>query len=593
MISIVGKAWFIGSVLLLSSCMYATVTLKVKDLNGIVLKEVAAGYPCTIELTIDDAQRRMENPEIKGLDQFHLEGRETSMQMINGKTTVTYGFRARCNKPGSYTIGPAKLSIEGTEYTSNVVPLTVVAAPTANAHTDDTTVFARLRCTKKQVVVGEKVGVSIRFYYTNHDYLLRDVGNPPEKGYTRKEVQGPFSGTEVIDGVMYHYVEWTWDMYPTKPGVLTIPAYSFDYDTPKTEGQDHVFAGFSLFFNRQRYDRHRVYSNSCELEVDHIPEVDNEAVQGVGHCTAFTARITPAHVTQGDGMVLTLELTGDADFDAVTLNSLKLPDVFKWYDSQTLPVQDAKGGQRKKSWEYIVQGLKPGTFEIPAQRFTYFDTKKRTVVTLATSPQSVTITSALQETTNTKKLADAELPHQEQQRAENEPVASLAQAVDIVDPSGLRPIHESGQWYAHQERSVPLWLYVLLMALPISFVIARWFLNNYSGWLHAVARKRYLFKQARAQLARAELVGNGAVVYPLFISILSSCLSIPESMVTDEFIEQAFKNAGLNDAQCNAWKQFFVQAAAYAFYAENNKQRAPDDFFQQAAAWLDVCEKQL
>src|SRR5271169_85462 len=104
MISTVGRAWFIGSVLVLSSYMYGTVTLRVKDLNGIVLKEVAAGYPCTIELTIDDAQRRMENPEIKGLDQFHLEGRETSMQMINGKTTVTYGFRARCNKPGSYTI---------------------------------------------------------------------------------------------------------------------------------------------------------------------------------------------------------------------------------------------------------------------------------------------------------------------------------------------------------------------------------------------------------------------------------------------------------------------------------------------------------
>ena len=131
------------------------------------------------------------------------------------------------------------------------------------------------------------------------------------------------------------------------------------------------------------------------------------------------------------------------------------------------------------------------------------------------------------------------------------------------------------------------------MALPIGFVVARWFFNNQSGRLQLLARKRYLFKQARAQLVFAERVGKGSLLYPLFVSVLSSCLRIPESMVTDEAVERAFKQAGLTDAQCHAWKQFFAQAAAYAFYASSNHQRIPDDFFKQAANWLDVCEKRL
>lgn len=568
-----------GSLLIIGSCVYGVVTLKVKDLNGIPLKEVAAGYPCKIELSIDGAQRRMENPTIKGLDQFHLEGRETSMQMINGNASVTYGFRARCNKPGVYTIGPAHLTIEGKEYSSNVVTITVLAEQARSDTKDNDTPFARLRCNKKEAVVGEKVEMSMRFYYPTHDYLLRDVGNPPEKGYLRKNLQGPFAGTERVNGSMYHYVEWSWDIYPTDPGTLAIPAYSFDYDTRK-EGREQRFASFSFLFNQQQYDRHRIYSNASELEVVPLPSTKTP-VSAVGQFSSFNARITPAHAQEGDGMLLVLELIGHADFDSITLAPLQMPDQLKWYDSQEIPTENMRSGSYKKVWEYVIQGLKAGSYEIPAQKFTYFDTKKRAVVTLATQPLAVSISAgASQEGAAPLMQAQEEQP-------------PVLQSIDVVDSTGIKPIHESGQWYGYYERSMPLWLYIVLMTIPVFFVITRWWYNNQAGRIQRVARKHYLFKQARARLLHAQQRGTGSAVYPEFISILSSCLLIPESMVTSELVEHALQKAGLDDKECQEWKQFFMQAAAYTFYTADHQGTDVEDFFKQAVRWLDICEKRL
>jgi hypothetical protein len=419
----------------------------------------------------------------------------------------------------------------------------------------------------------------MRFYYTNHDHIVRDVGNPPEQGYTRKNIQGPLAGTELINGVMHHYIEWTWDIYPTSAGTLLIPAYSFDYDTPKTDGQDHVFAGFSLFFNHQRYDRHRIYSNACEIVVDSVPETDNK-VSAVGQFSSFSAHITPAQVKQGDGMVLTLELVGEADFDTITLAPLSVPRACRWYDSQTTLARETGSGHYKKSWEYIVQGLQPGSYEIPAQNFTYFDTKKRRLITMSTAPLSISIVPAEKATlSNNKNPVSEETP--------------VLQSLDIVDPSGIRPIHESGQWYGQQERFLPAWIYILLMALPMVFVIGRWIFNTKSDQIQRMARKRWLLKQARLQLAHAERIGNGAAVYPLCIMVARGCLVLPESIVTDLVIERALERARLDSAERQSWQQFFMEAASYAFYATNTHYTQLPDFFKQAERWLDICEKRL
>ena len=54
--------------------------------------------------------------------------------------------------------------------------------------------------------------------------------------------------------------------------------------------------------------------------------------------------------------------------------------------------RDAEHGTTVQTWEYVVQGLKPGTFTIPAQSIRFFDTNSRQYKTLKTEPLTITVT---------------------------------------------------------------------------------------------------------------------------------------------------------------------------------------------------------
>ena len=56
----------------------------------------------------------------------------------------------------------------------------------------------------------------------------------------------------------------------------------------------------------------------------------------------------------------------------------KVPDSFKWYDSKNYMTDATQSGFSAKVFEYILQGLKPGEYEIPPQEFAYFDVNSKT-----------------------------------------------------------------------------------------------------------------------------------------------------------------------------------------------------------------------
>src|SRR5436190_9749937 len=184
-------------------------------------------------------------------------------------------------------------------------------------------------------------------------------------------------------------------MYPTKGGEFLIPAYSADYEIPLKD--NHLLGSFFMFMNN-RTDRKRVYSNAVKITVDSLPH-SNISAQAVGVFDNIHAQITPAVAKEGEGMVLSLEINGNGNMHAITTPVLHMPSALKYYDSNTTIINDDDNECVKKRFEFIVQGMETGDWEIPEQSFVYFDINKQDYVTLKTSSLSVSIQPSSHKTT--------------------------------------------------------------------------------------------------------------------------------------------------------------------------------------------------
>src|SRR5205085_2139556 len=154
------------------------------------------------------------------------------------KSTARYSYQVRIDAIGSYILGPAVVTHQQQEFISNEARIDVVkdvgvaTSNNKNNQSVESKAFLRLMVDSESVVVGQKIGCVLRFYYQDPSLSLHNISMPELPGFDIKEIGKLESGTAEIDGVSYRYAQWQWDMYPTKPGEFIIPAYNADYDIP-------------------------------------------------------------------------------------------------------------------------------------------------------------------------------------------------------------------------------------------------------------------------------------------------------------------------------------------------------------------------
>lgn len=107
----------------------------------------------------------------------------------------------------------------------------------------------------------------------------------------------------------------------------------------------------------------------------------------------FTASLTPKKVKTGDPMTLTLTMTGEGAWDAVSPPAIgktaAIADHFKIYDA----TEQSKGNRRE--FTYSLRPLDAGITEFPAVPVAYFDVDSDKYVTIETDPIAIDVTKAV------------------------------------------------------------------------------------------------------------------------------------------------------------------------------------------------------
>ena len=559
--------------------LYAVpVELKIMALDGAPLEAVGIGVPFLLEVTVSGRDVN-QKPKIAGLNSLLVQTAGSRVYMFNGETSSAYTYKVRIDKPGSYVLGPATVFINGLQEQSKAVRVivrdrqTIDPAYAKKMHAEAYEAIVQLGVDKTHVYVGERVVATLTFLGIKEKVKLENLEEPKLVDFQLGTKTGPVIGQQVINGSEYVTMTWSWDAFAQKAGQCIIPACGADY-LVESEMRDSL-ALFSPFF-RLRTERKRTYSNACTVDVENLPAY-KENIDAVGRFKRFDISINPSVAAEGEGMVLLIEIEGDGNLTQIpTLQLKNMPSALKWYDSKQY-VRDTVGkyGLPVKCFEYIVQGLEQGAWEIPPQLFTYFDIEKKQYQTLETASCTVSIKPG----TMMKKY------HADDKKGEKIN-SEIVQPQDTVDLS----LNTWSYWYpVAQHKTMPWSLFFILAISPLLLVFVQfiWMMLR----LRAVYfRQQFIFKQVSRKIKEAKKSGVTRNLYTVFIDLFAVRLGCAPSIVTQEIIDEHLKRVGFTDEEIRAWDLFYSLMYEQAFFESDCDSACKNALFEQALEWVAKLE---
>ena len=585
MVKIVGKLFLlfiVTSIFSFISVFSATIKLKATSTDGFVLEQVAAGRPFILEVSLEGASNT-KKPEIIGIEKFYVGRLDSQKVTVNGQSSIKHTFHVRVDKQGEYGIGPAVLELDGKKIKSNMLDIKVADDQAfknddVRANPLEQKVFFELITDKQDVVVGEKINCLLRFYFSE-GVKLEGISDVEIKEVRKTKEIGPYGGQKSIGGNIYNYVAYCWEIFPQKAGIITLPAHRAYYGV---RVEDDSWAGVISFFG-YAYAKKHIFSNAVTIQVRPLPKYDG-VVNAIGEFISFDASVDRTVAKQGDGIVYTLELEGSGDLESLEIKELQdMPEYVKYYDSKSYILDNSvKEGMNKKRFEFIVQGLEPGECEIPSQNFTFFDTNMREYKSLKTAPILLKII---------KSDTTAYTPSKQMGKKDRPGVTGTGTPEDDI-----RPIYSHKSFYVNTQKSMPLWVFILLVCFPlVCFGLPR--VGKISCKLkercspHVI--KKYAFTKAIKSLYYAKKNNNFAQIYSIFITLFAERCELQESLVTQDKIIEILQQKGFSQDQINNWEYFVGKISSFVFYEKEKAAKLDTQLFELAIGWVEKFKTKL
>ena len=484
----IGKA-FCTLVYVLIACAQllnaADIQLRVVSDAGNQISRIAVGAPCMVELIIPGAATVTKRPVIPGIDPESImrEQESVQMQMGNGVNTHerTISYLVSFPEVGTIRLGPARVMTSQGELFSSEVTLEVqeVSAP---ASSQENFVFAELQLEKQEAFLQEAIPYTIRFYYTQD--AVQQVTLQPFSVPNCEVVQAANvrQGDTTYHATPCKFAEWSGVLYPERAGRITIPRIIFQYTQPHvSSATQHQWAHFMHMLAPSVTHKQQT-TQPVSVTIKPLPPT-TEFVCGVGTISHVSLSFPSDTVTQGESLVGTLQIVGNAHMPSLKLPPLQVPEALRVYPSHA----QEKGTypHYTKTNEYIVQGLEAGSWLIPEQRYVFFDPAQAQYKVFVTPARTIYVmpSTVANNTTDADKDEDASINDAEDT---DTPVVNIP----LVAPANRAPF-------------MPLWLFISLMLAPVLWTLSKKQLHRWYAQIQKRRARRRAFRTARHELQKA------------------------------------------------------------------------------------------
>jgi BatD DUF11 like domain len=361
------------------------------------------------ELTLEDSvnlsivvegTQNASPPELPSLDSFKVRNRgsASSFQIINGNrsSSVTYNFILLPRETGTFTIGPATVTIEGKPY--QTAPITLVVKEASAIPDASQEVFAEMVISNKKPYVQEQVTATLRIYHRVEIRNLR--ADIRFQGFREEALKGPVQNTRIVNGIRYRSYEIPTALFPLRPGKVEIPANIVEFDQVDRSRGGHPtdrfdpFGQGSIFNNFGRLKHKTLRTKAITLNIQSLPQKNRpEKFSNLVGDFIISAQLSRTEVEVGDTTTLTVTVAGQGNIKDLSLPAPQWGADFKVYEDQSEYRQTtgARTVSGEKVYTYALVPLKPGKLQIPAIPLSYFDPTKGDYVSIQAQALPLTV----------------------------------------------------------------------------------------------------------------------------------------------------------------------------------------------------------
>ena len=334
-------------------------------------------------------------------------GTSTSVSIVNGhtthssKTTMTYVLMP--TRTGTFQMGKATAKVSGNTISSKSFMVEVVAngAGTSSGSgggrqdggtTSQSTakeLFLTMSVSKKNVMVGEPVTVTLKLYRTVDIAGFEDVTFPTFNGFWSQEVATPTNiefHQEQVSGHVYDAALLRqWVLIPQKAGDLSIDPAEMVCLVSQVTRRAPTGTIFDHFNDTQYVTvRKRIATSAQTVHVSALPSGAPASFSGgVGKYT-IRAAVSKDSLRTHDAASLLVTISGKGNVSLLEAPAITLPPDFEAYDVKSSSDTDRSGTSGSRTFEYPFIPRSSGHFVLPPLEYSFFDPDVRRYVTVKT-----------------------------------------------------------------------------------------------------------------------------------------------------------------------------------------------------------------
>ena len=531
-------------------------------------------------------------------DDFQLlwgpqQGRSTSVQMINGKTTrsvqTTYSYVLRPVKTGKFTIARAVAKVKGQEIHSEPVTIEVVASgsssssqrpaqpssqnsqprQSATGNVQDDDIFLTVNLSRTNVVVGEPVTAVIKLYQRVNVAGFESAVFPTFNGFWSQELEAPSNiefTRETYNGQIYNSALLRkFILIPQQQGQIRIDPAELVclVNVRVSSGGASIFDGF---FDDYRTVRKRVSSQPLTVNVSPLPSGAPASFGGGVGEFSISAKVSKDTLKTHEAASLLVTVSGHGNVSLLSAPKVSLPPDMEVYDTKISDRIDNGGLSGSKMYEYPFIPRSYGDFVIEPIKYSYYDVNRKQYVTLETPPIPVYVERG-HETEAVTISGGGSRPK------DVRTLGSDIRFISTKDPG----LASRGDYFLGSK------LFFALIAMLVAAAVACW-----AGLRRVAARRADVAgtknrKATKMALKRLNLAGTFLKqnLYTAFyeelhkalLGFISDKLNIPAAELSRERITEVLKEGGVTDNYIETFISI-LDACEFARYAPSSGHEA-------------------
>lgn len=376
-------------------------------------------------------------PEFTGLQLLsNTPSTSRNVSYSNGVTrsSYTYSYALSAQQTGKFTIPPVHISVDGSEYETDPIDITVVDRNQATEGNADSQpdIFLRMNISDARPVLGQQLLANVVLYFKEGLEVssYQPIPGWKAEGFWKEELDNserPQVQSTIINGVRFRTARLLqFALFPTKPGELTISPYEVRVSVRSAAQRGDPFSSFFGGFGNNRRQV-ELKTDPVSVNVTSLP--DASGVNYIGAVGAFriTRDIKVDEPKVGESIEVETSISGTGNITLINKPEYEFPDGLEVYEPQE-NARINRTNQRisgTKTYTDVIIARTPGTFTIPETKLAYFNPSQNEYVIETLPARTFTVATNPNATTNTNQPQSFSL----------QPVTGLATWVSPGEPA--------------------------------------------------------------------------------------------------------------------------------------------------------------